>query len=83
MDGGELAWVTNRGGWDAAGSIEVTMDGDTLTLDSSELGSQALSMTDSEVVQMIGRSGAYTMIRISGTTAEVLSPAAVDEAFAE
>ena len=83
MEGDELAWVANRGGWESAGNIEITTDGDTLTLDSSELGSQVLSMTDSDVVQRIGSTGAYTMIRISGTTAEVMSAAAVDEAFAD
>ena len=81
MEDGELSWVEDRGGWDEVGSIGITQSGDTLTLSSSELGSSQLSMSDPRV-QLIGRTRDYTLIRLSGSTDELISAAAADEVFA-
>ena len=82
MEGDELAWVANRGGWSNAGDVNITREGDNLNLSSSAFGSATLPMDDPSLVQLIGRTGGYTMIRITGTPDQVLSAAAVDSAFA-
>lgn len=82
LDGDSLDWAEDRGGWSEVGSISVTRDGDTLKIESSTSGSGEVSMSDRSLVQLIGRSGSNTFMRINGTSDSVLSPAAVDAAFA-
>lgn len=81
LEGDELAWVEDRGGWDDVDSLMVSRSGDDLQIESSA-GDGTLSMTDKGMVQLIGREGQYTFLRISGSSQEVLSAAAVDQVMA-
>lgn len=82
MDGDELSWVEERGGWDEVTTVDLTMSGDELMLTAGSAETVTLSMSDPADVQLIGRSGTYTFLRINGTSQQVLSATAVDQVFA-
>ena len=82
LDGDDLGWVEDRGGWSDVGLLTVTRDGDTLQLNSSELGTGEVSLFDRSKVQLFGRSGEHTLLRIIGDRQRVTFEAAVDEVFA-
>ena len=81
LDGDDLAWLESRQGWEDIDSLFVTRDGDSLLIESSD-GSGTLAMSDRTHVQLLGSSGQYTLLRIVGTSEDVLSAAAVDAALA-
>ena len=81
LHGDELAWMDSRGGWEDVDSLMLSRNGNDLILESSE-GNGMLSRSQRGIVQLIGRSGEYTMLRINGTSEEVLSAAAVDAVMA-
>ena len=81
LHGDELAWMESRGGWEDVDSLMLSRDGNDLVLESSE-GNGVLSMSQRGIVQLIGQSGEYTMLRINGTSEDVLSAAAVDAVMA-
>ena len=82
LEGNELAWLENRGGWDDVGSLSISRDGDTLSLTDSSGETTNLSVSDRSTVELIGRSSVHTFLRINGSSEEVLAPEAVDALFA-
>lgn len=82
MEGDELSWVEDRGGWSDVETIGITMNGDELTVVAEGVGNEVLSMSNRAEVDLIGRQGVYTIMRINGSSSEVLGAAAVDAVFA-
>jgi len=81
LDGDELAWIEDRGGWNGIESLDVERNGDNLLIQ-SDSGNAALSMVDRGAVELIGSSGQYTFLRINGSSQSLLTVSAVDAAFA-
>ena len=81
LEGDELAWMEARGGWESVDSLMISLSGDDLMLESSD-GNATLSMSEPGTVELIGRSGDYTMLRINGSSQDVLTAAAVDAVMA-
>ena len=81
LDGDELAWVEDRGGWSGVESLFFGRNGDSLLIQ-SDSGNAVLSMVDRGTVELIGSSGTFTFLRINGSSDSILTSSAVDAAFA-
>lgn len=82
MEGDQLSWVEDRGGWSSVESVGITMNGDEIAVVAEGIGNEVLSMANRAEVNVLGRQGVYTIMRINGSSSEVLGAAAVDAVFA-
>ena len=81
MEGDELAWLDENGGWDSVGTLGLSLNGDDLMIETED-GTGSISMANRDVVQLIGRRGDFTLLRIMGSSEDVLSAAAIDAVMA-